>query len=435
MMKINKWTLGLAAVGLVTIPATMQAEEKMSAVQTLLSSTTISGYVDTSFQWDIGRQIGRGAGNEIGLPPAYAFNTPAKQNGFNLNVVNLVIEKPLDAQDNWAAGYKIDMIYGPNAVGWNTSVTGFDNNNNSDFALKQAYVALRAPVGNGLDLKIGTFDTIIGYETFHAGNNPNFTRSWAYTFEPTEHTGLLATYQVCKEFGIAGGIANTYNAGINNRAWMDAYGNNFHYGNASGPDTTTGKSEMTMAYMAAVTVTAPDSFGAFAGSTLYGGIVSGFNNNFFGGHLTSTGGAGAIAMGQEMNLYAGMTLNTPVKGLKVGACYDYASIGNGGAADNSGPGFWFNSMGGYISYQATEKLSLHGRGEYTWSNLNTTPGFARSMLGLTATVQYDLWANVLSRLEFRWDRDLHNREADGTHPFAFDQQNAFMIAANIIYKF
>lgn len=352
-------------------------------------------------------------------------------NGFNLDVVNLVIEKPLDAQDNWAAGYKIDMIYGPNAVGWNTSITGFGNNNNSDFALKQAYVALRAPVGNGLDLKIGTFDTIIGYETFHAGNNPNFTRSWAYTFEPTEHTGLLATYQVCKEFGIAGGVANTWNAGINNRAWMDAYSNNGPGtpGGGVGPGTTTGKSEMTMAYMAAVTVTAPDSFGAFAGSTLYGGIVSGFNNNV---SLAGQAAAGA-GMGQEMNLYAGLTLNTPVKGLKVGACYDYASIGNNGGADQlPAPGaFWWNAMGGYVSYQATEKLSLHGRGEYTWGNIPSGPGFGRTMMALTGTVQYDLWANVLSRLEFRWDRNLHS----GEDSFGLGQQNAFMVAANIIYKF
>ena len=53
-MKVNKWTLGLAAVGLVSLPALAQAEEKASAVMTALSSTTISGYVDTSAQWDIG---------------------------------------------------------------------------------------------------------------------------------------------------------------------------------------------------------------------------------------------------------------------------------------------------------------------------------------------------------------------------------------------
>ena len=89
-MKINKWTLGLAAVGLVSLASVAHAEEK-TAIMTALSATTISGYVDTSVQW----QIGQGAG-QTANPPGYAFNTPNKQNGFNLDVVNLVIEKPLD---------------------------------------------------------------------------------------------------------------------------------------------------------------------------------------------------------------------------------------------------------------------------------------------------------------------------------------------------
>ena len=53
-MKVNKWTLGLAAAGLVSLPTLVQAEEKASSVMTALSSTTISGYVDTSAQWDVG---------------------------------------------------------------------------------------------------------------------------------------------------------------------------------------------------------------------------------------------------------------------------------------------------------------------------------------------------------------------------------------------
>lgn len=394
MMKMNKWTLGLAAVGLVTIPVTMQAEEKLSQLQTALSSTTISGYVDTSAQW----QIGKGT-----TPPAYNFNGANKQDGFNLNAVNLIIEKPLDAQDNWAAGYKIDMIYGPNAVGWNNSPGSLGG----EMALKQAYVALRAPVGNGIDFKIGTFDTIIGYEVFNAGQNPNYTRSWGYRMEPTQHTGLLASYQFCKEFGIAGGIANTVNAGINSRSFLNSVA----------------RSETDKSYMGAVTLTAPDSMGFLAGSTVYGGVVSGFQSGLpFGGQ------------DHTINLYAGATVNTPVKGLKLGLAYDH--VGNEQGLGNNIPAFInkanLNAASGYVSYQATEKLSLHGRAEYVWTDLpkGFAPGFAKDMLAITGTIQYDLWANVLSRLELRWDHAL-----DGEKPFNTVDRNAVMVAANIIYKF
>ena len=47
-MKFNKWTLGLAAVGVVSLASAVKAEEKASSVMTALSSTTISGYVNTS---------------------------------------------------------------------------------------------------------------------------------------------------------------------------------------------------------------------------------------------------------------------------------------------------------------------------------------------------------------------------------------------------
>jgi len=58
-------------------------------------------------------------------------------------------------------------------------------------------------------------------------------------------------------------------------------------------------------------------------------------------------------------------------------------------------------------------------------------------------LQYDLWANVISRIEFRWDHS-----ADGTAHFGgaapfsaavpgsgATKRNEVMIAANVIYKF
>ena len=64
-MKVNKWTMGLAALGLVSIPATSSAEEgKASGILTALSSTTISGYVNTSIHWNTG------TGNDMVTTPS-----------------------------------------------------------------------------------------------------------------------------------------------------------------------------------------------------------------------------------------------------------------------------------------------------------------------------------------------------------------------------
>src|ERR1019366_1069580 len=122
-MKYNRWTVALAALGLVSFASAAKAEEKASPVMTALSSTTISGYVDTSAEWN------PGTGN--GNLPAYKFNGPNKADGFNLDVIQLRIDKPLDEQD-WAAGYRADLWFGPDANVLGTSSTGFSS---SDFGI------------------------------------------------------------------------------------------------------------------------------------------------------------------------------------------------------------------------------------------------------------------------------------------------------------
>ena len=69
-MKFNKWTLGLAAIGAVSLASAARADEaKMSQVQTALSSTTISGYVSSSANWQIGPKVANNLGS-AGTPGA-----------------------------------------------------------------------------------------------------------------------------------------------------------------------------------------------------------------------------------------------------------------------------------------------------------------------------------------------------------------------------
>lgn len=389
-MKFNQWTLGLAALGVVSLASAAKAEEQMTKVQSALSSTTISGYVDTSAQWNFGGQAG-------GVLPPYTFGGGAKADGFNLNVVQLTIAKPLD-EGEWASGYRADLWFGPDATTLGSQFSG-----TGDLAIRQAYVALRAPIGNGLDLKMGVFDTVVGYETLEAGANPNMTRSYGFSLEPTTHTGLLASYKVNDMITVSGGVADTFGPGVNARA-----------------TGTNAKVENSKTWLASIALTAPSDWGWASGSTLYFGLIHGFN-------------AGRLAgAGDETHYYMGSTLSTPVKGLKVGLAFDYANNYNvAPAAINNA---WV--IGAYASYQATEKLSFHGRFEYGSVDDGRAffaPFVASKLTGyeFTGTVQYDLWANVLSRLEIRWDRP------DDISPFGRTPgaENSVMAAANIIYKF
>jgi hypothetical protein len=398
-MKLNKWTVGLVAVGAVSFGSVAQADEsEMSVIQSATSGVTIGGYVSTSFRFDGNTATGGNSADALGT---------GKANGFNLDVVNLTIEKPLD-ESEWAAGYKAELLFGPDAAGVGTSIVNSANNaqtfvafsSGSDIAIKQAYVNLRAPIGNGLEVKMGVFDTIIGYESFNANANPNYTRSLAWSIEPTQHTGVLAIYRVSDIVSVSAGLANRWDAAINGKP-----------GNAN-------NQQWDISYLGSVAVTAPEDMGVLAGSSLYAGVVYGQN----------APNAGTGEVNNTTSWYLGATLATGVEGLSVGGAIDYRDIAEsqfGGAGIGSSTAVF----GGYASFQATEKLSLHGRLEYATVAAATD---ANAWAG-TITGQYDLWQNVISRLEYRWDQRGAGTFGDsGQGP---TMRNAHLIALNVIYQF
>jgi hypothetical protein len=431
-MKINKWTMALAAAGVVGLNPAAQAEEATETVMTAVSSTTISGYVSTTAIWRPGTGQGTVAGR-----PVITNGAAGKQDGFNLDVFNLTISKPLD-EGEWSAGYKAELLFGQDAgmydptagsggAGIAAAPAAADS---SALAFKNAYVAVRAPIGNGLDIKMGIFDTIIGYEGFNYTDNVNYSRSRAWGLEPYQHTGLLLSYTVTDWLSVAAGVANQ---GITVGANQKFVG------------STTGF-ESRKAYMGAFTLTAPDSMGFLSGASLTAGAVTQQRD-------INAGGKDA---GDTVNLYVGGALPLPVEGLAVGFAYDYranagfaAPLVNGTAPSSD----YANATALYVSYQATEKLGTHLRAEYATGTSGTFyggggPGDLDSndaILGLTATVDYKLWENVITRAEVTWDTALTGG-GFGDAPFGTltapaggsgnnGEKNMLFFALNVVYQF
>ena len=384
-MKFNKWTVGLAAIGVVSLASAARADEKMSQVQTALSNTTLSGYVDVAAQWSPGTDSGPKGANI----PAYAF---AKNDGFSMNAVDIALDKPMD-ESPWASGYHVELMFGPNSAP-NSSVVGGNTAN-----IRQAYLSLRTPVGNGIDWKVGVFDTIIGYESTSDPLNPNYTRSYGYTMEPTTHTGVLATYKVADVLSVSAGVADSSNIATGTQAING---------------TSTFESQKT--YMGSIVLTAPDSFGSLKGATLSLGAINSVDSAVYGA-------------GTRSSFYAGLTMPTPSSALKLGAAFDYLNLNN---SRNNNDDIWVAGL--YTTIQASDKLSFNFRGELVdGTQVNGHYGEE-----VTGTVQYQLWANVLSRVEFRWDHY-------GIDAFGYSQgkagtgnimkKNDFLLALNLIYQF
>jgi hypothetical protein len=174
--------------------------------------------------------------------------------------------------------------------------------------------------------------------------------------------------------------------------------------------------------------------GFLSGSTLEAGIVNGLDDPESRADYDEN----------STSYYVGATLATPVSGLRLGGSFDYLDVHNMGGETYS--------LAGYASFQASEKLSLHFRGEYLRdrgeqkffttdfldAGSSTNPD---RVMALTATAQYDLWKNVISRVEFRWDHSLSGQKVWGTartedgDVIGGSLRNEWLLAANLIYKF
>jgi len=394
-MKFNKWTLGLAAVGVVSLTSAARADEtKVSQLNTALSNTTISGYVDTSAQFNPN-------GSSGGTPNYYYGNNP---NAINLNVVDIAIDKPMD-ESPWASGYHVEFFVGPVA-----NSMGLPDN------IRQAYITLRTPVGNGIDWKVGIFDTIVGYESTSTYNNPNYSHSYGYNMEPTTHTGILGNYKATDWLSMQLGVADASYAGSGS-----------YYANTATAYNSQTSGLYHPTFMWGPTLTAPDSFGWAKGATLsVATIIS-------GGNVNNNGGSGAGGQGAR-TFYAGLTLPTPIAALSFGASFDYLNAGDVPANE------WVAGL--YSTYKFNDKVSLNLRGEYLSAQpfqasgaYDTVSDGYNQAYELTATLQYALWANVLTRLEVRWDHSNHIDAGTYISNTGNEQNNAFMLAAQAVYQF
>ena len=419
-MKVNQWTLGLAAAGVISFGAVAQAEEKPSnQVLTAISGTQISGYVSTSVHWNPGQSRGFAGAAGALQGSSYLAN---KGDGFNLDVVQLTLSKPLD-EGEWSAGYVAELWLGPdagvlgNTVGGAQVGAGGAANAAGAISLAQGYIALNVPVGNGITVKVGTFNTIVGYEGNNSPDNPNYSRSYAYTVGPFQHEGILASYKVCDGFNVQAGVANAQNTGLGLRP-----ANNV-------------QSQKT--YMAGVSLTAPDSWGFLKGAVLNAAVVDGQSS------------AAARDARDFQNIHVGATVPTPWESIKTGAALDI--IRRDQAADTTSIALYtsFNNVG-------IEKLKLNTRVEYFDNGsaalaalggaANVGRGRANGagnaeILAATITADYQLWKNVISRLEYRWDHDcsaganLPGNVNSGGLGVVGGNNNAHLVALNLIYKF
>lgn len=154
--------------------------------------------------------------------PLYTFNQ--RHSEFRLDAAKIEIGKPTEGPGT--AGFQFDMLYGQNAdilrVLSTTATPATQTDDELSTFVQQAYVAYNL---NGVELIMGRWQTILGYEVLDSLENPNVTHGLLTQWlQPFFHTGVLASGQLTENLSWAAGVANGFNNSTENNDQKAALG-------------------------------------------------------------------------------------------------------------------------------------------------------------------------------------------------------------------
>lgn len=222
----------------------------------------------------------------------------------------------------------------------------------------RANVSYLAPVGKGLTITAGLFNSLIGYESLYARDNVNYTRSWIADNTPYMMFGINAKYPVTDSLTVTAFVINGY----------------YHLSHPNDQPSYGGQ----WAYKATPRLTLTQ--------TVYGGPDQ-----------TNT------AM-QFWRFYANHIIEWKGESLTLAASYD---IGTENIVNRPGQPRAFVTGGNIVArWQLTGPWALAVRPEFYWDRNGRWTGSEQFVKALTSTIEYRIpykCTNTTLRLEHRWD--------------------------------
>ena len=437
-------------------------DQGINYVETAQKGITLSGYVDVSYTEQFG---GRGTG--FGGAQAVGHQFDVNNDNFNVQAVKIALEKALPDKNEWAAGFRIDTIYGSDAKFLQDSAFGFgssSSSSNSPFALEQALVKFRIPVGNGLDIYAGKFVTFLGYEVIESPANLNFSRGLLFTNAiPLTHTGVYADYKfndtIEVKFGVVDGWNNSISPGSTGSANATDLKNDYPFGGKAitGQINITAPGKNANICQSFIYSPSGENFGSsedFAGGAVDNGPVAVYD--IWGNWNPTFVKDSALTLGFNIDFGYNGASGVPFQGNN---SFGSGSNGTtfGGAPDSNT--WWGAAL--YASYKVNKVITLSARGEYLHEDGAINPKFATIENGQldgdntttngqlncddfseTLTASFAIWDNLLTRVEYRYDHvvngstnsEAQNAGGPGANNVAtYQDQNEISIEA--VYSF
>lgn len=436
------WVVTTVALSFADSDVEASAKDTKKVVQSNFLETAqrgvkLSGYVDAGYSYNFtGPNTSRVTGR---------LGTDTAQYGdFNLYAVKFALEKALTSENEAQAGFRTDVMIGEDANyliqrevanSYNTN----DDQNSNQLFLEQAYVSIRAPVGNGWDFKVGKFVSILGYEVIERPANMNITYGLLWNQLPLWYTGVLSSYRFDDYLDAKLGVVNGSNSD-NNTTTSDLgdgcavlaalnvtssggnanWSNNFQYSSNNDSDTllSSGQNESTT----------PTGVEVGASGTGYTFIYNSWGN-------------WAPKFADDKLLFAFNAI--------LGTSSVNGTIGSN--IDPSQPGVTWYGAGAYTKYQFNDWFYLAGRGEYLGGNNmqkvfypaqpGVFPGQDGANAGMslwewTLTAGFNVIDNLMIRAEYRLDWGV-NAVNDSTFGLggSLSSGPAHYAGAEVVYSF
>ena len=224
--------------------------------------------------------------------------------------------------------------------------------------LHRANVSYLAPVGTGLTVTAGLFNSLIGYESLYAKDNANYTRSWIADYTPYMMFGVNAKYPVNDRLTVAAFVINRY----------------FH-----------------LAY-----TTAQPSYGGQWSYKITPRLTA-TQTIYWGPDQSKT----AL---EFWRLYGNHILEWKGDDVTIAASYD---VGTEAVADQPGAPRAFVTGGNVMGrWHIAGPWSVAVRPEFYWDRNGRWTGAEQFVKAITSTVEYKFpyrWTNTIVRLEHRYD--------------------------------
>ncbi|MGP0594396.1 outer membrane beta-barrel protein [Nitrospira sp. T9] len=334
----------------------------------------------------------------------YNFNSPSTginnlrgfdvgSNAIRLHLAQFVLERKAKNEGNWLNRFGVRLKFN---IGSDSRTVGGSNvGNDADF--QEHYLQYLAPIGNGINIQIGRINSLIGFEVLESPYNLNYSRSFLFNLgQPFTTVGVRLTYQFNPYFTLSMAAINSVTSQRN------AFIRHVKPGDLVPISIRHPKLETALSF------TPHESIHV----TLYGlyGFIDG---------PPGTPGGDRIQGGGFIHL-------EPVPQVELALEAYFANQADSSALSPRKNARW-NGVAGYATYEFTPKWSIRLRAElfedaggsvtclgvaappksnvcFGATSNSSAPPVTQTLWETTATLQFQPFPFLMSRLEFRYDK-------------------------------